>query len=352
LAEIESRRINRRADTWDFATAVEACIGLQQHEDALTWLRRYIESDFTDAFELGSTYRQLTQVWQLTPSEPPGDKILPALKAALLEQQGSNIEITVDEAVNETLNELAEDLGYEKILGTEGFRSFKWFQKCMQRAKAVAQVEDTVGEAVGTAFLVRGGDLKPELGDELLLLTNAHVVSKNSLISDALPPEKVSLTFELWRNEVPLEFTVEQIWTSSPDKMDATLLRPTPAIEGLEPVPIASELPLINDDGEEKSNSRAYVIGHPGGRKLAFSIHDNNLLDADDRLLHYRSPTEPGSSGSPVFNEDWDLIGLHHKGLKRMPRLNGKEGTYPANEGIWIQAIINKLKSDDLDDIE
>jgi V8-like Glu-specific endopeptidase len=84
---------------------------------------------------------------------------------------------------------------------------------------------------------------------------------------------------------------------------------------------------------------RVYVIGHPEGRELSFSIDDNLLLDQDERVIHYRAPTEHGSSGSPVFNRDWEVIGLHHSGRSDMPRLHGEAGSYPANEGIWIQAI-------------
>jgi len=85
---------------------------------------------------------------------------------------------------------------------------------------------------------------------------------------------------------------------------------------------------------------RMYVIGHPAGRDLEISLQDNYLLDLDDRRLHYRTPTEPGSSGSPVFEqESWEVVALHHKGADDMPRLGGKEGVYPANEGITIPAL-------------
>src|SRR5204862_249025 len=63
----------------------------------------------------------------------------------------------------------------------------------------------------------------------------------------------------------------------------------------------------------------------------------------DERVLHYRSPTEPGSSGSPVFDNKWRLIGLHHSGATRMPQLNNAGGTYAANEGITIDAIRARL---------
>ena len=62
---------------------------------------------------------------------------------------------------------------------------------------------------------------------------------------------------------------------------------------------------------------RAFIIrpfdGHPGGRELAFSFQDNELLDHEGPTagkpqipgvcrVHYRASTEAGSGGSPVFN--------------------------------------------------
>jgi V8-like Glu-specific endopeptidase len=73
-------------------------------------------------------------------------------------------------------------------------------------------------------------------------------------------------------------------------------------------------------------------------------MQDNLLLDYQDPRIHYRTPTEGGSSGSPVFNQQWELVGLHHKGQKDMKKLNNKGGVYDANEGIWIQTIIDEFQ--------
>jgi hypothetical protein len=35
----------------------------------------------------------------------------------------------------------------------------------------------------------------------------------------------------------------------------------------------------------------------------------------------------------------WKLVAIHHAGGDFMPRLNGKSGTYAANEGIGIFGI-------------
>jgi V8-like Glu-specific endopeptidase len=72
-------------------------------------------------------------------------------------------------------------------------------------------------------------------------------------------------------------------------------------------------------------------------------LYDSLFLDADELRLHYRTPTTGGNSGSPVFNKDWKLVGLHHSGRFDMPKLNNKEGVYEANEAIRIDAIKTAL---------
>jgi V8-like Glu-specific endopeptidase len=112
-------------------------------------------------------------------------------------------------------------------------------------------------------------------------------------------------------------------------------------VELSEPVTPQSGYPLAAVLPARESESQIRVIGHPSGRGL--SISANKLLDHEEPKIHYRTATEGGSSGSPVFNQDWRLIGLHHAGGEMMPRLNGKDGTYEANEGIWIKAICRAL---------
>lgn len=331
---------NGKATTWDFATAVEACVGLGAHEDTLKWLAKYLKSDYTDAFELASTYRQLNEVWQLSVDSAPGDRVLPALRSELIRQQGGQIELAVKEAGQAQLAGLQQDAGFEKILGHETFKSFKWFSTCMMRARAVARVENSVEDPIGTGFLVRGGDLHHSYDGELLFITNNHVISTLDEEREALRPQQAIISFDLGNGQSRDSRVAEVVWESVRTKLDATVIRLSRPVEGIEAVPIAATLPLA--DGKQ----RAYIIGHPQGRKLSFSIHDNYLLDNDDTMLHYRSPTEPGSSGSPVFNDDWELIGLHHKGSHHLRRLHGEEGTYPANEGIWVQAIVKQIQSD------
>jgi V8-like Glu-specific endopeptidase len=53
--------------------------------------------------------------------------------------------------------------------------------------------------------------------------------------------------------------------------------------------------------------------------------------------VRYRTNTEEGSSGSPCFNQDWELVALHHSGDPNFER----PATY--NEGIPFEAILKRL---------
>src|SRR6187401_59922 len=121
-------------------------------------------------------------------------------------------------------------------------------------------------------------------------------------------------------------------------------------------MPIAPALPDWPLPAGAARAPRVYVIGHPGGRDLAFSFQDNELLGHEGPpsgkpplegvcRVHYRAPTEGGSSGSPVFNDNaWAVIALHHMGGELgMPHLNGEAGSYAANEGISMQSIAEAI---------
>src|SRR5262249_12764490 len=160
-------------------------------------------------------------------------------------------------------------------------------------------------------------------GDEFYLLTNSHVVSPRLEVPTALRPEDAVVTFEALPGAEGRNWKVKKavIFNSPVGELDATLLQ----FDG--PVPAVAPYPLAPALSTPSGKKRVYAVGHPLGGGLSFSLQDNLLLDWDQRLLHYRTPSEPGSSGSPVFDDQWRLIGIHHAGRPDMPKLNGKSGT-------------------------
>jgi hypothetical protein len=56
------------------------------------------------------------------------------------------------------------------------------------------------------------------------------------------------------------------------------------------------------------------IIQHPGGRPKQVALRDNQVIDLLPGFLRYKAETEPGS---PVFSDQWELVGLHHSGVPR-----------------------------------
>lgn len=340
LIETEKQALEAEGKTlgaWSLATALEASVALGDTEQAHLWLVRYVQHEDADAFELSSTERQLREIWGLTVDEPPGLLLLPTLQAALLKRKFGRVELPGPQ-VNQTLQ---QTLRLEKTFGSDRYVPFSWYAVGLERCRGVAQIRNAF-RGLGTGFLIRGSDLALELGDSFLLLTNAHVVSNDANVrasTGALYPDEAFVVFEALESVAGQKFRVARLlWTSPPGELDSTLLQLNHPPEIAQPFPIAGSLPP--NDGKQK----VYVTGHPLGGELSISLTDNALIGYDQRLLHYRAPTEPGSSGSPVFDDQWRLIGLHHAGRSDMNRLDGKPGTYEANEGIQIQRIIEAIR--------
>jgi V8-like Glu-specific endopeptidase len=341
LEKLEAITPRDRVGCLDRATAVEACIALERLSDARNWLVLYVADPAADAFELASTLRQFTEVWQLLPGNEPGTTILPILQSALLQREGGRVVLgrglqTGAAMIHDTVNAL------EAVLGDTRFVPLRWYRTGLLRCAGVARIETQWGQGFGTGFLIRGEDLHPALTGETVLLTNAHVISSDPTVRKRFPPgtppERTRVRFEGRENADTTYAIKEVLWTSPPEQLDASVLRLDMSVNCEPPYPLAVSMPVADTD-------RVYVIGHPQGGTLSISIQDNRVVDVKEPKLHYRAPTEPGSSGSPVFNQDWELVALHHAGSKEMKALSG-EGVQEANEGIWVSAIIKALRAE------
>ena len=335
---------------WDYAAAAEACLALEDWAGAERWLQKYLRAKDVDAFAIASTLRQFTEIWGLR-VDGPGGELVPVLRAALLLHKHGRLDLTPAQ-----VHRMHGTKGnaFERILGDTGLQTHQWMRQGIERARAIAKIRQSDGRGVGSGFLVRGRELYDTLGDQLLLLTNAHVLSNDAAHRAAVSPDDAQISFEALAEAdrtARWHRVTEVVWNSGPEALDACLLRLDLQPKDVEPCPIANSLPVPDE------NQRVYVIGHPLGGELSFSLQDNRLIDHEGPpngqpsrtgrcLLHYRAPTQPGSSGSPVFAQSgWKVVGLHHAGGDFMPKLNGKVGTYAANEGIWIRSIQDCLAS-------
>jgi endonuclease G, mitochondrial len=115
---------------------------------------------------------------------------------------------------------------------------------------------------------------------------------------------------------------------------------------------------LVVQQGKLATGEPVNVVGHPMGRLKEIAIRNNATLVLLDEFLHYATDTEPGNSGSPVFNDQWEIVALHHSGVPRTDD-NGnwlkRDGTrwrpedgdgaidWIANEGARVSVLLGHL---------
>ena len=191
------------------------------------------------------------------------------------------------------------------------------------------------GGWLGTGFLVAPG----------LLLTNHHVLNSFEVCRAA--------TFQLnYRNRLD----------GSADKFDEFTFRPedvfitSGAGTGLDYTFVAIDPAATERYGHIPIDRRAYVIQpptsgniiqHPDGRHQEVVLHDNPVLRDNGIVIHYLTDTEGGSSGSPVFDNGWRLIALHHAAVANDAKLAapGREPSKYLNEGVKLASIAMDLEA-------
>jgi V8-like Glu-specific endopeptidase len=335
---------------WPLATASEACLALNVNErasqlcdQAELWLYRFLNHPQTDPFSVESYARQLREIWRGNPIS--GVSCADRL-ASVMERHVARTQRRWSVDPRRVLEIQDNPQVLEKNFSGEKTFTVNTLQAMLGLCPSIGCVIDSAGARLGTGFLMEGADFC--LNEMLVFVTNAHVISNTW--PGSIPAAEAHVTFEIESVAAggPVPHPVKEIlFTSDPgelgaqcstlDNLDVTIvsLKTLPQkVSGLKP---AANVPLPSP------KTKAFVVGHPASGPLQFALHDSVLLDVcdDERLMHYRTPTDPGSSGSPVFNWRWEVVGLHHAGSPRTPRLHGI-GEYEANEAIIMRAIRRK----------
>lgn len=204
-----------------------------------------------------------------------------------------------------------EPLGLERVLGTTDFLGIAFLERGLQVARTVGRVaiRGRTGSAsgYGTGFMV----------GPRLLMTNNHVLGDAAEAADSV----VEFDYYTRSDGAPATVTVfslqpEVFFLTDPD-LDFTLVAVAEA--GTRGVPLASFgwNQLIPDEGKAIIGQWVNVIQHPNGEPKQLVLRNNEIVDTPEQFLTYVADTSPGSSGSPVFNDQWEVVALHHAGVPK-----------------------------------
>jgi hypothetical protein len=234
--------------------------------------------------------------------------------------------------------------------------SLRSLETGLARASGVARLEKRNAGPIATGFLVEGKDLHESLGNDLYLATPAHVVGpkEQSTIGLTVGPDELLIVLTAAKRDPRPLRAEELVWSSPIEELDVSLLRLDRQPDEACGLPIAHSLPGLAGHGPKPERPaaalafseeapRVFLIGHPRGGPLAFSIDNCRLLDHDERSLQYLADTHPGSGGSPVFNQLWEVLGIHRL-RGELPRLHG-EGMVTACQAVSLQAVRTALRT-------
>lgn len=354
---------------WDYASAGEAYLALNERDNAADCFARYWNMPNVDLFALAGTERQLREIWQITSDSRDSflSSLLLHLGARRLAAAGGAARYDAAELVKLAARLEAASGQAEATFGAGSAIPIERVLALLDRAKAICRITDSLNpQRGGTGFLVNGRDLSPRL-EGLFVLTNHHVLhgkeASEALLEEpgyegSIDVERAHAEFHYWdgradTHKLKLEDVVCFSERGKADFALASLAENVPVERGLSLS--AKERPLGSRNVvDPKQRAKIFVVGHPQGGVLSFSFSDNEVVDhelddrpsdpAAPRRIHYRAPTEPGSSGSPVFHhETLDVVGLHRSGRVSplrpdWPRARADE-RYEANEAVSIRSI-------------
>jgi endonuclease G, mitochondrial len=255
----------------------------------------------------------------------------------------------------------------ERVLGGNDLLPINFLQRGTLAARTVCRiwVGDLFGSngSWGTGFLV----------SPRLLLTNHHVIESH----DAATRASVQFAYEMDINgriregktfsltpteafitDSELDFTLVAVALKSDDGeaslSDYGFLRLDPTLHKVEPLEFVT------------------IIQHPDGQPKQIAIRENKVLKIGDQqdtlkdnFIWYASDTDLGSSGSPAFNDNWQVVAIHHKSVvetrihdgveeiqltngdwvpkSEAEKLNGNQIKWIANEGVRTSKIIEQV---------
>lgn len=243
----------------------------------------------------------------------------------------------------------ADPHGFERLLGRSNLLAISFLDRGRRCADAVCRVKLPMGggNACGTGVLV----------GPRLLLTNNHVLASAAEAAQA----EAEFGFEHDLDGVlkaPVRFNLDPgrlFFTST--ELDFTLVAVAPLSDESVPIDRYGWLPLIPVRGKTVDGEDVSIIQHPVGQPKQIAIHASRIIKLPDaaaidinleNFIHYSADTEPGSSGAPVFNDQWQIVALHHKAVPApdQEHLSPDDPDFQwiANEGVRISAIFRVLE--------
>lgn len=247
-----------------------------------------------------------------------------------------------------------EQVFNERTIGKRDFLNANFTEMAAAVARYVGRIiikaSPNMELGYGTGFMVSPN----------LMLTNNHVFASKEAAKFSL----VEFDYQLDRENKPLNSILFECDPETFFVTDAALDFSLVAVrdvarDGKTRISDYGWTRLIAEEGKILKGENVNIIQHPNGDYKKMVLRNNELIDLFDLYAHYITDTEQGSSGAPVFNDQWEVIALHHSGVPNVvdgnimtadgrvwqDGMDDKLIDWVANEGIRISRVIKFIKS-------
>lgn len=238
--------------------------------------------------------------------------------------------------------ELVQRTSLERVIGRRDFADIAFLERALAVSRTVAFVRIGRGGS-GTGFMV----------SPRLMITNNHVLGSES---DAAGSELI-FDFQLDRRGAPMATRAFSLlpgeFFATDVDLDFTLVAVSETAKDGGELAGYGWNKLYGEEGKAVKDDPVNIIQHPLGQPKQLVLRSNRVVALPDKtpFIHYETDTEPGSSGSPAYNDQWEVIALHHAGVPELDvndnPVRDAQGRvkWVANEGIRISRLVGAINA-------
>lgn len=269
--------------------------------------------------------------------------------------QSDSDDVSDEELASKTKLNVAK-VAVEAVQGLSDMVSSRFLYEGAERARTVGRISNINGpEAIGTGFMISPN----------LLMTNYHVLDSEDAAADCY----VEFDYYYSKDNTRVK---SEIYNFRPNdffhkstKYDYAIVRVEAISDQQVELNTHGWNNLESGSSKAETSDRLNIVHHPLGSHQQISIRKNFVVDVekDDMYVEYLSDTDYGSSGSPVFNDEWDIVALHRghvtikddakkqKFLQELEKVSRdlanemRVGNITFNIGIKIEIILEDLKN-------
>ncbi|GAA3367599.1 hypothetical protein GCM10020367_66330 [Streptomyces sannanensis] len=240
-------------------------------------------------------------------------------------------------------------LGLERLIGRNNLTPVAFLEEGSLVARSVGRVTISgPGGGHGTGFMISPS----------LLLTNNHVLRSKEEAGRSVVAFGLQAGID-GRPLVPAVFQLEpQRFFVTHRDLDFSVVAVAERGAQGEALSSFGWLALSGAQGKVILGELVNIIQHPRGEPKQVALRENQIVDVLDQFLQYESDTELGSSGSAVFNDQWEVVALHHSAVPKTdadgrplsidgtvwtPEMGEHRLAWKANEGVRISRMLQAL---------